>query len=95
MRMYTVLHSHALKRFGIVPHSATSLNQDTLVAVVDNKAVKTSFNAIELVARLVFRPKGFGNDAEHGAAVPPIRARTNARNPAIANIQNGSQLITG
>src|ERR1017187_1847693 len=70
MRMNALLHSHALQPSDIVPYSAAGLDQNALAAVFYNKAVEASFNTIEVVARLVFRPEGFGDDAEHGPAVP-------------------------
>jgi hypothetical protein len=92
MRLNTVRHTHALQRSGVVSHAAACFYENALTPVLDYKTIQAGFDAVEFVARLVLRPKRFGDDAEHSSAVPPIRTRANARNPAIADIQNGIQL---
>src|ERR1035438_366096 len=54
--------------------AAAGFNQHVLAGGFDDKTIECRFNAVQIVAGLELRPERFGDDAEHGTAIPPIGA---------------------
>ena len=52
--------------------AAAGFDQDGVIAGADHVAVEAERDAVEFVDRGLAAPKGLGDDAEHGAAIPPI-----------------------
>src|ERR1035437_3383877 len=79
--------------------AAAGFDQDGVVARADDIAVEGERDAVEFVGRGLTAPEGFGDDAEHGAAIPPIDGIANQGQAEIAHLgvvegQSGRQHST-
>jgi hypothetical protein len=86
--MYGPRDPHTLQRALVMPDAASGLDQNALPGTFDDKAVKTRFDTIQFIACLVLRPEGFGDDAEHSAAIPPVRTGADGGDSKVADFKD-------
>jgi hypothetical protein len=78
---------HPFARPEIMPNTPARIDQNSMSAGFDNKTIERGLDAVQIVARLRLRPKRFGDDSEHRAAVPPVGSRPHQTDADIAEFQ--------
>src|ERR1035441_8487972 len=66
--------------------AGAGFDQDGVIAGADEVAVESERDTVEFVDRGLAAPEGFGNDAEEGAAIPPVDGIADQREREIAQL---------